>query len=82
MAMHLVVLRRHGLPIPSHFFNRPHEVLTGKTSANGFSINGNKVQSAETPLRASVPVPVPRSIPSPEKIVPKPVTNSGKGRKS
>lgn len=46
MAMHLVVLRRHNLPIPSHFYNRPPDfALTTGSSINAVYQPAKKVSS-------------------------------------
>lgn len=53
MAMHLVVLRRHSLPIPSHFYNRPPDfALTA-----GNSINAVYQQPSKKALNRTSPKP-------------------------
>jgi hypothetical protein len=50
MAMHLVVLRRHGLPIPSHFYNCQQGfplIQLNSTSAPVFKIPG-RVSSSKS----------------------------------
>lgn len=60
MAMHLVVLRRHSLPIPSHFYNRPPDfALTPGSSINAVyqptKKVSNKTPPKSTPASACVP---------------------------
>ncbi|CAL8115006.1 unnamed protein product [Orchesella dallaii] len=50
MAMHLVVLRRHNLPIPSHFYNRPPDfALTAGNSINAVYQPSKKASSKTSP---------------------------------
>lgn len=61
MAMHLVVLRRHGLPIPSHFYVRS-ELAVGQSSSGSGSQHKTATaapsKSTTTPkARPSEPVP-------------------------
>jgi hypothetical protein len=49
MAMHLVVLRRHGLPIPSHFYIRHQEVALGQSSSSSIFKIGGPLMSSVTP---------------------------------
>lgn len=52
MAMHLVVLRRHNLPIPSHFYNRPPDFAL--TAGNSLYQPSKKLNTNKSSPKTSI----------------------------